>query len=198
MGSSGSYGASVSISVPTKQKEKNTEEVIEILRAKNLKKEVTIKDFDGEEYSDVQEEIEKLVTKLLTENPEVKLKLVYGWSRDDCGEIELNSDLETSLKELEDELSEDDNVFDISYIADCTEKDLKFLNLDVINLINIKKGQELVLQDMFYECICSVSESIYGDEPNESYDSTKIDNRLRKMLSFPGAIICLEGNGSCY
>lgn len=193
MGSCGSYSADAYISVPTKQREKNTEEVIEILRAKNLKKIVEVKDYEGKEFYKIDSDIIELITKKLTEIPGINLKIKYGYSEDDCCTLDVNPELEKALVQIEKKIDSDDSIYQIYYETECTDADLAFYNLDVINLIKLK-----VITDTYDYSLCSVSESIYWENDNSSFNSIDIDDSLRKILSIPGARICLEGNGSGY
>lgn len=184
MGSSGSYSAEIYVSVPLKQKESNTEEVVtEFLSNNKIKAIVEINNEDVDESVLVQifEKTNKIY-RIDIDDYDYNCAVTYNKYE--------SSDIECIIEEMDD--CEENEFF---YLRELTYKDLKNINLDLLKKYKIKYLDSSL---EYKETILSCSESIYYENDNSSGASKKVNKTLLQLLSIPGAYISLSANGSSY
>ncbi len=179
MGDSGNYDANVSIKFSLKKKEKNTEqECLDFLSTHNIKYSKNI-NFD--------EDLDELIEAIKEGYDTSELLLEYrDWEEWNSTEVTLEDMLEAVEEYNETRL----------YVLTSKRKahsgDLLYADL---NLLKEYKITEIDYNYFYSICILSVSDSIYCDNDNSSYDSCSATN-YAKIMQLPSAEIVLMGDGN--
>lgn len=184
MGSLCSYSAEVYVSIPLKQKNSNTEEVVtEFLSNNKIKAiiEINNEDVDESVLAKIFEKTDKIY-RIDIDDYDYNYAVMYNKYK--------SSDIECIIEEMDD--CEENEFF---YLRELTCKDLKNVNLDLL-----KKSKMKYLDSSleYKETILYCSESIYYENDNSSGDSKKVNEKLLQLLSIPGAYISLSADGRSY
>ena len=188
MGSSSSYSANSGLIIPIKKKEKNSKEVINLLLNKHIMKKNILADFNGEDFENIEEEF----LEIIKNNVELGINLTYGYCKEDNDALKLPKTIEQALKVIKNKIESYSEIFEIYCFIECNEEDLEFVNLEVVEIANIK-----ILSEEFNFNFLNVGESIYCDSDNNSFSKKSIDEKFIKLVNIPGACIYLSGEGSC-
>lgn len=187
MGSSGVYSAKVYVSIPLKQIESNSEEVVnEFISKSKIKviREIDKNDLTKDKILKIFEKTKEIYMLDLEDEDTYEQAIKYNnYNFEDIQDILMLNQ------------KYDENKYKLFLVENLTYNDLKNINL----LLLLESKLKYLDSSLEYnETILSSSGSIYYDYDNFSSDSKKVNEKLLLLLSIPGAYINLNTNGYLY